>query len=104
MALTADRVNSELSFSGGIKTGTDIIKSILAGASTVQICSILYEKGLDVVQEMLDKLRSWMSEKKYNSLQDFRGELCFKNQKLSFKNMGEAKSYFRAQYVKTYKE
>jgi dihydroorotate dehydrogenase (fumarate) len=104
VALTADRVNSELSFSGGIKTGADIIKSILAGASVVQICSILYEKGLDVVKEMLDKLKSWMSEKKYNSLQDFRGELCFKNQKLSFKNMGEAKSYFRAQYIKTYKE
>lgn len=104
VALVADRIDCGISSSGGIKTGTDVIKQILAGASAVQICSVFYEKGLDEVENMLNELSSWMKKNQYESIQDFRGEMSFKNQKLSFKNMGEAKFYFRAQYLKTYEK
>jgi dihydroorotate dehydrogenase (fumarate) len=104
VALVADRINSDISSSGGVKTGNDVIKLILAGASAVQVCSVFYEKGLDEVENLLNQLTSWMEKNKYESIQDFRGEMSFKNQKLSFKNMGKAKSYFRAQYLKTYKK
>jgi dihydroorotate dehydrogenase (fumarate) len=104
VALVADRIDCDISSSGGVKTGNDVIKLILAGASAVQLCSVLYEKGLDEVENMLNELRSWMDKKKYESINDFRGEMSFKNQQLSFKNMGEAKSYFRAQYLKTYEK
>ena len=43
-----------------------------------------------------------MIEHQYASLEDFRGELSFKRQELSFHNLGEAGSYFRAQYLKVY--
>lgn len=104
VALVSDRIDCDISSSGGVKKGTDVIKHILAGASAVQVCSLLYEKGLDEVENMLDELNSWMDKKKYKSIDDFRGELSFKNQELSFKNMGEAESYFRAQYLKTYEK
>jgi len=104
VALVADRIHCDISSSGGVKTGSDLVKHILAGASSVQICSVLYEKGMDEVENILNGLRSWMDKKKYESINDFRGELSFKNQQLSFKNMGEAKSYFRAQYLKTYEK
>jgi len=104
VALVADRIDCDLSSSGGVKTGDDVIKLILAGASAVQLCSIFYEKGLDEVETLLNGLTSWMEKNQYESIQDFRGEMSFKNQKLSFKNMGEAQSYFRAQYLKTYED
>lgn len=104
VALIADRIGCDISSSGGVRTGGDLIKHILAGASAVQVCSVFYEKGMEEVEKMLDELRSWMDKKNYESINDFRGELSFKNQELSFKNMGEAKSYFRAQYLKTYQK
>jgi dihydroorotate dehydrogenase (fumarate) len=104
VALLADRIECDISSSGGVRNGRDLIKHILAGASTVQVCSLFYEKGLDAVEKMMSKLESWMNENQYQSIHDFKGELSLKNQQLSFKNLGEAQSYFRAQYLKTYEK
>lgn len=104
IALLANRIECDISSSGGVRSGKDLIKHILAGASAVQICSLFYEKGLEEVKEILNELKSWMKDNQFQSMSDFRGELCLKNQELSFKNLGQAKSYFRAQYMKTYEK
>jgi len=84
--------------------GKGLIKQILAGSSAVQVCSLFYAKGLEPVKGMLTELESWMTAHQYESIEDFKGELSFKSQELSFKNMGEAESYFRSQYLKTYEK
>ncbi|MBD3413802.1 MAG: dihydroorotate dehydrogenase-like protein [Candidatus Aminicenantes bacterium] len=104
VALLAGRIDCDISSSGGVRNGKDLIKHILAGASCVQICTIFYEKGLEQTKEILNELKTWMDEKKFQSIQEFQGELSLKNQQLSFKDMGEAQSYFRAQYLKTFKK
>lgn len=43
-----------------------------------------------------------MARHKYESIDDFLGELSFRHQELRFKDIGEASAYFRAQYLKTY--
>ena len=104
VALVAGRIDCDISSSGGIMDGSGLIKQILAGASAVQVCSLFYKSGLDAVKDMASELKSWMTDHQYESIDDFKGELSFKNQELSFKNMGEAKSYFRSQYLKTYEK
>lgn len=104
VALVAGRIDCDISSSGGIRDGNGLIKQILAGASAVQLCSLFYKSGLDTVKDMANELESWMTAHQYESIEDFRGELSFRNQELSFKNMGEAKSYFRSQYLKTYEK
>jgi len=103
VALLADRIDCDLASSGGLKSGNDLIKQILAGASAVQASTLFYQKGLEAIKDIQSELESWMKEHRYNSIEDFRGELSFKKQDLSFKNMGEANAYFRAQYLKAYK-
>ena len=41
-------------------------------------------------------------EKRGGSLEDFRAELSFQRQSLSFKHIDEAEAFFRAQYLKAY--
>jgi dihydroorotate dehydrogenase (fumarate) len=102
VGLLAGRVECDIAASGGINTSDDIVKQLLAGASVTQICSLFYQKGLSEVQILLEGLRAWMKEHGFSSIEDFKGDLSFKKQELSFRDLGEAGSYFRAQYLKTY--
>jgi dihydroorotate dehydrogenase (fumarate) len=102
VGLLSGRVGCDVASSGGIQGSEDVVKQILAGASAVQICSLFYQKGLGEASNLLDGLKAWMAEQKYSDLESFRGELSFKKQELSFKDLGEASAYFRSQYLKTY--
>lgn len=102
VGLLADRIAADIASSGGIRNADDIIKQILAGAQAVQICTLFYQKGLDVIRGLLEGIQLWMEEHKFAALEDFRGELSFKNQELKFRDLGESSNYFRAQYLKVY--
>jgi len=102
VALLADRVSCDIASSGGVKNSNDIVKMILAGSAAVQVCSLFYEKGLGEIEFLLNGIKDWMKDNQFLSTSDFKGNLSFFKQNLSFKNMGEADKYFRAQYLKTY--
>ena len=59
--------------SGGITDGNAMIKAILAGASAVEVCSVLYRKDGVGNREMLDTLEAWMDDNNYASIADFKG-------------------------------
>lgn len=88
-----DNIKADICSSHGIFTGEDVIKLLLAGSSTVQVVSTLYENGLNHISKMLKDIDKWMADKNYDSLDDFRGKLSKK--KLS----GNPFVYERAQYV-----
>lgn len=102
VALMSGRVNCDISASGGIGDWQGIIKQLLAGASAVQICSLFFRKGPGIIPELLEGISSWMDDNKYNSLEDFRGDLSFRKQELTFNTLGESEAYFRSQYLKTF--
>ncbi len=102
VALLAGRVDCDLASSGGVNQTEDVIKQILAGASAVQVCTLLYKKGLKVIQDILRGMEEWMNQHKFASIDDFKGELSFEKQERTFKGMSEADAYFRAQYLKAY--
>ena len=61
--------------SGGVNTGKDIVKAVLAGASATEVCSAVYRFGNKVIGEMKDELSRWMDEKGYETLEQFRGRV-----------------------------
>lgn len=74
VAIVSDKIeNIDVSASTGIHTGEDVIKVLLAGASTAQVCSAIYKRGPQVITEMIDELKSWMEEKGFNSIDSFIG-------------------------------
>jgi dihydroorotate dehydrogenase (fumarate) len=85
-------VGGSICCAGGIHTGEDAVKMILAGADCVQVVSILYNNKIDYIQTILKDINYWMDSKNYKSLKDFQG-------KLSNKNVHDPLIYKRAQYI-----
>jgi dihydroorotate dehydrogenase (fumarate) len=73
VGLLSGKLTCDLVGATGIHDASGIIKQILAGAKATQICSILYENGIDYIQEIISELNAWMNRKGFNSIEDFRG-------------------------------
>jgi dihydroorotate dehydrogenase (fumarate) len=71
----------DISASTGVHSGADAIRYLLAGAHTVQVCSVLYEKGIPFIKEMNSKIESWMDKNGFGSISEFRGKLNYRNYK-----------------------
>lgn len=92
IAMLAGRVTGDFAATTGIKTGEDIIKFLLAGASAVQIASLFYRQGVEQISPLLDTIESWMEEKGFDRIEDFKA-------RLSFKNTQTPEHYLRAQFI-----
>ncbi len=60
-----ENIGLDVSASTGEHNAAGLIKQLLAGAHTVQVVSVLYQKGLEYMAQMLDGLTKWMQEKGY---------------------------------------
>lgn len=83
----------DIACSYGVHKWEDTIKGILAGATAMQLCSVLYQEGLGIVPEMLACMEEWMRQNNYKRLNQFRG-------KLSYSNIPSPALYERAQFMK----
>ena len=66
-------LSTPISGSGGVWEGVDLVKYILAGATTVQVCSAICLQGYETIPRLLLGLREWMEAKGYTSPAEFRG-------------------------------
>jgi dihydroorotate dehydrogenase (fumarate) len=83
----------DISASTGVHNGEAVIKLLLAGAKTVQICSVLYKKGPEVIGLMLKELSEWMKENNYKTIDAFRGLM-------NYKRITDPSVYERSQFMK----
>jgi len=67
------KMNIPISGCGGVVEWQDIVKFILAGATTVQVCFLVYTYGYSVIEKLNKGLLEYMDKKGYNSIEDFRG-------------------------------
>ena len=93
IALLSGRIECDFAASTGVHNGIDAIKMILAGAKAVQICSTLYQNGIEQINRMLKEMEDWMEEHKFKSLNDFCG-------KLGQEESDQPELYERLQYIK----
>lgn len=94
VGMLSGRINlTDISASTGIHDGKAVIKHLLAGAKTTQICSVLYQSGFDVIEQMLEELTTWMDDKGFDSIDDFRG-------KMNYSKIKSPAVYERTQFMK----
>lgn len=67
--------NIGFAVSGGVQDGNDVIKSILTGASAVEVCSALYKNGPEWIGCCLRGLDAWMEKHGYDRIESFRGRM-----------------------------
>lgn len=78
MASSQD-IKIDISASTGVHSGEDAIRYLLAGADTVQVCSVLYQKGFPFLKTMNNEIQNWMAVKNFKSIDNFRGKLNWLN-------------------------
>ena len=89
--------NIDIAASSGIHNGDSVIKMMLAGAKAAQLCSTLYLNGAKVIPQILNDLSSFMETWNFDTIDDFRG-------RLSYKNIPDPVIYERSQFMKYFSD
>jgi dihydroorotate dehydrogenase (fumarate) len=76
---SAQDIKIDISASTGVNSGEDAVRYLLAGACTVQVCSVLYQKGISFLNTMNRQIEEWMSVKSFRNIDEFRGNLNWLN-------------------------
>jgi dihydroorotate dehydrogenase (fumarate) len=95
IAIMSSRVSCDLAASTGVHTGEDVVKMLLAGATVVQVASTLYKNGPDQLGRMLKRVKKWMDEKGFQTIEEFRGKATeeYKKNPAAFERMQFMKHY-----------
>jgi dihydroorotate dehydrogenase (fumarate) len=94
VALVSDMVGRiDISASTGVHSWEAVVKLLLAGADTVQVCSLLYKKGIGEIAALGGGLEDWMKRKGFGRIDEFRG-------KMSYKNIHDPSVWERSQFMK----
>ena len=82
-----------ISASGGVMDYSGVVKSLLVGASSVQVASALYQHGVPHLTKMLEEFTQWMTQHGYRSIEEFRGNLNASKQ-------SDQELYMRSQFMR----
>ncbi len=93
MAILESIPNLDFSLSGGVHTGSDAVKALMSGATTVQMVSCLLKNGPGYLEKIITEVRDWMAEHEYASVKELRG--C-----MSYRKCPDPGGYERANYLR----
>lgn len=85
-------INADICANTGVFTANDVLKMILAGASSVQMVSAIMKNGTEHIKVVLEGIERWMDAKGFEYINQFQGKLARNKAKDPF-------AYKRAQYV-----
>jgi dihydroorotate dehydrogenase (fumarate) len=93
LAIVAPIVQIPLAVSGGVHSGMDAIKAVMAGASAVQVVSALLKKGPEHLRTLRLEMERWMEEHEYESLRQMLGSM-------SLAHCPDPNAFSRANYMR----
>jgi dihydroorotate dehydrogenase (fumarate) len=92
IAILYGKLKLNLAATGGVYTGRDVIKLIMAGASVTQMLSSLLKYGIEHISKTIVEMKQWMEENEYVSLEQMRGSM-------SYKNVSDPSQFERSHYM-----
>jgi len=93
IAILYNKIDADLAATSGIYTEKDVLKMIMAGAKVTQMLSCLLRFGISHISEVTMQLKHWMELNEYESLDQMRGSM-------SYKNIADPSQFERANYMK----
>ena len=66
---------TDYAISGGVHDGKAIVKAILAGASAVELCSVIYQRGNQAIADMTNEMTQWMNRQGYKDISEFKNSM-----------------------------
>ena len=92
IAILRGRTGLTLAASGGVHSGEDALKMLLAGADVVHLASALLQRGPQALMEVLDGVKHWMEVREYESVAQLKGSM-------SQQNLPNPSAFARAAYL-----
>lgn len=92
-AILYGRIKTDFAITGGVHTGEDVVKGILAGANVTMMAAELLKNGIPRLKEVTSELLFWMEKHEYESVKQMRGAM-------SQRNIKEPAAFERANYMK----
>jgi dihydroorotate dehydrogenase (fumarate) len=74
-AILHKQIDASIAITGGVHTGADAIKAVMAGADSVQIVSAALQNGPEVIKTIREDMKAWMQKKEYESLTQMKGSM-----------------------------
>ena len=93
VAILHGRVQADLAVTGGIHTGTDVIKAMMAGARVAMTTSALLRHGVEHLSVMRAGVIEWMETHEYASIAEMQGSM-------SHRSVADPAAFERANYMK----
>ena len=93
VAMVYGRVDADIAVTGGVHTEQDVLKCMMAGANVAMMTSVLLERGIAYLAQLRENIRAWMDEHEYDSIQQMRGSM-------SYKNVAQPTAFERANYMR----
>lgn len=93
LAIVKPGVGVALAVSGGVHSGLDAVKAVMAGASVVQVVSALLMKGTEYLAILRSEVERWMQENEYTSLKQMLGNM-------SLARCPDPSAFSRANYMR----
>ena len=94
IAILYGQIDADLAATTGIHTAEDVLKLLMAGASTTMLCATIMKNGIKQISVILEEMQKWMEEHEYDSIQEMQGSL-------SQKFCPDPKAFERANYMKS---
>lgn len=92
-AILFGQLEADIAVSGGVHTGQDVLKSMMAGANVACVTSALLQHGIGHLKTILDEMTQWMEEREYVSVNEMRGSM-------SQRSVPDPEAFVRANYMK----
>ncbi|MBK8899633.1 MAG: dihydroorotate dehydrogenase-like protein [Anaerolineaceae bacterium] len=74
-AILASLVKADLAVTGGVEQGTDIVKSLMAGAKATAVASVLLKHGIEHIKHILAELTQWLEDHGEKSVSAIQGTM-----------------------------
>lgn len=86
-------VAASIAITGGVHSGRDVIKAMMAGAHAAMMTSAFFENGIRHANVVLHEITRWMEDHEYESVAQMRGGM-------SRRSVPNPSGFDRANYVK----
>lgn len=97
LAILHGRIRASLAATGGVESGRDGVRTVLAGAHAVQVVSALLRHGAGYLATMIDECANWMHRHGMAGIDDLRG-------RVSLQGCADPANVERSSYIRTLHE
>jgi dihydroorotate dehydrogenase (fumarate) len=93
VAILYGRIRADMAVTGGVHSGLDALKAMMAGARVAMMTSALLRNGIPHLARVREELVRWMEEHEYESIRQMQGSM-------SQRAVADPSAFVRANYMR----